>query len=129
MKCTIQQLDKTFMEVLNAYKNATEATVNRAVRENAKECVTELKNAHPNGSGVYQSWDEYNSGWTVMQTKRNKREHVSATVHNAEHYQLTHLLEKGHAKVNGGRTRSFKHIEPVAEKAVENLFRDIKDGV
>lgn len=129
MKCTIQQLDKTFMEVLNAYKNATEATVNRAVRENAKECVKELKNAHPAGSGVYQSWDEYDSGWTVMQTKRNKREHVSATVHNAEHYQLTHLLEKGHAKVNGGRTRAFPHIAPVAEKAVENLFRDIKDGV
>lgn len=117
------------MDILDAYKDATQATVNRAVRESADECVQELKNAHPAGSGSYHSWDEYNSGWTVMQTKRNQREHVESTVHNSKHYQLTHLLERGHAKVNGGRTRSFVHIAPVAEKAVENLFNRIKGDI
>lgn len=129
MKVTIQQLDRSFMDILDAYKDATEESVSNAVQKVSKECVDELKNAHPSGSGQYHSWNEYNSGWTVMQTKRDKREHISATVHNSGHYQLTHLLEKGHALVNGGRARAFPHIAPVADKAEESLFKAIKDGV
>lgn len=129
MKCTIQQLDRSFMDILDAYKDATEETVQKAVKKVGDECVQELKNAHPEGSGKYHSWKEYNSGWTIMQTKRDKREHVSATVHNSGHYQLTHLLEKGHALVNGGRAQDFPHIAPVADKAEDKLFNAIKDGV
>lgn len=117
------------MDILDAYKDATEEDVKEAVQKVSKECVQELKNARPAGSGKYHSWNEYSSGWTIMQTKRDKREHISATVHNSKHYQLTHLLEKGHAKVNGGRTRAFPHIAPVAEKAEENLFNTIKGEV
>ena len=45
--------------------------------------------------------------------------------YNDKHYQLTHLLEKGHALVNGGRARAFPHIGPVAERAEENLIDNI----
>lgn len=129
MKTSINNLDKAFMDILDAYKNATDESVKKAVTKVGKECVKELKNAHPTRSGKYGSWNAYNSTWAVTQTKRDKREHHEATVHNTKHYQLTHLLENGHAKVNGGRTQSFPHIAPVAEKAEERLINAIKDEV
>ncbi len=30
---------------------------------------------------------------------------------------LPHLLEKGHAKIGGGRTRAFEHVKPAANHA------------
>lgn len=128
-RTTVDNLDKAFMDILEAYRNATDEGIAAAIKDVGKECVSDLKNAHPAGSGKYQSWNTYNSGWTVTQTKRDKREHHEATVHNSKHYQLTHLLEKGHALVGGGRTRAFSHIAPVAEKAEERLIQRIRDGV
>lgn len=128
-KIRVDNLAKSITDILQTYANATEEDVKKAVKETSKECVNELKNAHPSGSGDWQPWGEYNSGWTVMQTKTDKKKHIAATVHNSKHYQLTHLLEKGHAKVNGGRTRAFPHIAPVEDKETERLFERIRDGV
>ena len=104
----------------------TEEACDKGVSETAKDAVQALRNAHPAGSGVYGSWDKYDRGWRVMQTKTDKRYHRKATIHNATDYQLTHLLEKGHAKVNGGRTRAFPHIAPVAEKCEDELVQNIR---
>lgn len=129
MKTSINNLEKAFMDVLNQYKDACNSNADEAVKYTAKEAVKELKNANPSGSGKYGSWSEYNKGWTVTQTKRDKREHKSATVHNKDHYQLTHLLEKGHAMVQGGRSKAFPHIAPVAEKCEEKLMQRMIHGL
>ena len=126
----VDKLDKEFMDILETFRNATDEVVDQAVTMTAKESVQELKNAHPAGSGQYGSWDKsYNKGWKIMQTKTDKRYHKKATIHNATDYQLTHLLEKGHALRNGGRARAFPHIAPVAEKAEQNLLQRIKQGI
>lgn len=126
----VDKLDKEFMDILETFRNATDEVVDQAVTMTAKESVQELKNAHPAGSGQYGSWDKsYNKGWKVMQTKTDKRYHKKATIHNATDYQLTHLLEKGHALRNGGRARAFPHIAPVAEKAEQTLLQRIKQGI
>lgn len=129
MKTSIDNLDKVFMDTLNEYKNACDENADEAIQYTAKEAVQELRNAHPAGSGKYGSWKAYNKGWTIMQTKRDKRDHKSATVHNKDHYQLTHLLEKGHALVQGGRARAFPHIAPVAEQAEEKLVKRMTEGL
>ena len=42
---------------------------------------------------------------------------------------LTHLLEFGHAYVNGGRYQGVEHITPAQEAANEAIERGIKEGI
>jgi hypothetical protein len=129
-KVKVDNLAKEILQTMEEFADFTEEAVDKGVSETAKEAVEELRNAHPSGSGQYGSWDEsYNKGWKVMQTKTDKRYHKKATIHNATDYQLTHLLEKGHALRSGGRTRAFPHIAPVAEKCEDQLIKNIKKWV
>lgn len=128
-KIKVDQLTKEIEKALTEFVGVTEEACDKGVRETAKDAVQALRNAHPSGSGQYGSWDEYNSGWRVMQTKTDKRYHRKATIHNETDYQLTHLLEKGHALANGGRARAFPHIAPVAERCESDLLQNIKKHI
>ena len=132
-KIKVDELSKTILEYLEEFKDVTEEACQNGVLETADEAVRELRNAHPIGSegqpaGKYGSWNEYNKGWT-KRTQRKKKAGIEAVVWNQKHYRLTHLLEKGHALVDGGRTQAFPHIAPVEQKCEENLIKNIKKGI
>lgn len=124
-KATVDQMADIIQEYLKEFEDVTEEAVDKGVSETAKDAVKELRNAHPSGSGQYGSWADYNKGWTIKKTKRDK----TATIHNATHYQLTHLLEKGHALWQGGRTQAYPHIAPVANKCDSELVNNIKKWI
>lgn len=129
-KVKVNQLAKEIEKTLVDFMGATEEACNKGVSETANEAVQALRNAHPSGSGDYRSWDEYNSGWTKRKsTQKTRLKGIQATIWNEKHYQLTHLLEKGHAKVNGGRTRAFPHIAPVEEKCEDALVKNIRKNI
>ena len=54
---------------------------------------------------------------------------LELTVYSPKKYQLAHLLEKGHAKRGGGRTKAMPHIAPAEENAVKELENDIKKAL
>lgn len=120
-----EQLKDAIMKALEEYEGVTEEAARAGISETAKKAVEELQGAQPAGSGQYGSWNDYNNDWTTTKTTE-KKGYYSATVHNKKHYRLAHLLENGHALRNGGRTRAFTHIAPVAEKAEDNLLKNIK---
>lgn len=128
-KIKVDELSNVIKEYLENFKDVTEEACEEGVLTTADEAVKELRSAHPAGSGEYGSWDKYNSGWKKRMDKKNKNKGILAIVYNEKYYRLTHLLEKGHAKVNGGRTRAFPHILPVERKCEENLLRNIKKNI
>lgn len=116
MDISIDDLADTLAEELAGYSQEVTDDLKREVKQVAKEMVAELKATSPRDSG------DYASGWTST-TESEGRNTVQVRVHNRKKPTLTHLLENGHAKVNGGRVEGKAHIGPAeqaAEKRLEN---------
>lgn len=129
-KVTIDNMAAEIAKSLTEFAGATEEACDKGVIETSKDAVDALRAADPAESGDYSPWSKnYNKGWTFRKEKSRKYKGMLSTIWNEKHYRLTHLLEKGHAKVNGGRTRAFPHIAPVAEKAEEELVNKIKKNI
>lgn len=116
MDISIDDLADTLAEELAGYSQEVTDDLKREVKQVAKEMVAELKATSPFDSG------DYASGWTST-TESEGRNTVQVRVYNRKKPTLTHLLENGHAKVNGGRVEGKAHIGPAeqaAEKRLEN---------
>lgn len=103
--------------------------------DHASKCLVEVipdvaKNATKQlkATNVYKrKTGRYNKGWTASTDVR--RTEVKSVVHNRTDYQLSHLLEFGHAKANGGRTKAFPHIAQVNDWVQEEVVKKIKERV
>ena len=71
-----------------------------------------------------KKYGDYQKGWSVKPYTEGKNR--GFIVYNRDHYQLTHLLEKGHAKRNGGRVRAIPHIRPVEEAEIRKVLDRIE---
>lgn len=110
-------------KILENYTDEVMHAVADALEETAKESAEELHSA----GGFKDRTGRYRKGWTS--TVEEHRTFMSATVHNRTSYQLTHLLEFGHAKSNGGRTKAFTHIATVNAQAEETAIRKITEAI
>lgn len=106
-------LQKQVMKYLTEYREDIEDDVVEAVDKISKEARDELKRTSPRGKGTRKN--PYYKGWAVKLQKKNNLQYHKV-VWNKTNYQLTHLLEFGHATRNGGRTRAIPHIRPVEQK-------------
>lgn len=116
-------LAKTVSQVLKEYEGATIETMKKAVDRTSKQAVRDLKASSPKRTGAYSR------DWASKKRKNTNEWAYAKTVYNKRHYRLTHLLEKGHRKVNGGMVAARPHIAKVEQEAVNELYREIKEGV
>lgn len=116
-------LAKTVSQVLKEYEGATIETMKKAVDRTSKQAVRDLKASSPKRTGAYSR------DWASKKRKTTNEWAYAKTVYNKKHYRLTHLLEKGHRKVNGGMVAARPHIAKVEQEAVNELYRGIKEGV
>lgn len=115
-----------FAQAVKEYLEIYVEDIGEAVEETSnqigKEARDELKQTSPKKTGRYAK------GWTVRKDKKHKN-YYTVKVWNRTDYQLTHLLEFGHATRNGGRTKALPHIRPVEEKYKAEFEKQIKDKI
>lgn len=110
----VDDLSKEIAKALQTYTVEVSEGMERAKIEAANEGVKELKQTSPKRTGAYaRSWGR-------------KKSNTAQVIHNRRHYQLTHLLEKGHATRNGGRTQAQVHIAPAEDKVVKSYEEKIE---
>ena len=110
-----EDLEKSLMDYLENYVEDIEEDVEDTVTEVAKEAKQELIQTSPR-SGIARK-TKYYKGWAIKNDGRTRKKHYyGKTIWNKTNYQLTHLLEFGHATRNGGRTSPQPHIRKVEEK-------------
>lgn len=109
-------------EILDKYGEDARRVVKESAKETADLCVQQLKNTSPKRKGAYAR------SWTVKAEEHGSV--VDYIVHNAKHYQLTHLLENGHVIKNKkgtyGRTHPIKHIAPAEETGIMRFELGVK---
>ena len=65
----------------------------------------------------------------VSKTVKESENALTLVVHSKNKYQLTHLLEYGHAKRGGGRVEARAHIKLAEEKAVKSFEEKIREAI
>ena len=112
---SIGEMADAIMEDLQEYADAAAMDVKAAVRKSANTVKRRIGEKAPVGKT-----GRYAKSWRVKTTEENSQKLIQ-TVHSPKRYMLAHLLEKGHAKRNGGRTRAIPHIAPAEQAGVEQL--------
>lgn len=117
VKVKPEQLDEAIRGQLETYS----AEITKNINENLKEVADTTAETLKKGGAYKERTGKYTPDWSVTARKAvSTIQGEQYSVHNRKHYQLTHLLEKGHVTRNGKRTRAFEHILP-AEQAAEEL--------
>lgn len=118
-KVAFGEIEIELGKILDQYANDVKGAVAAAVRKTGNLAKNKLKETSPKRTG------EYAKGWTASEYQVDQFG-ASIKVHNKTRYMLTHLLEKGHANRNGGRTPARVHIAPVEEETSRNLEKITK---
>ena len=117
-------------EVLADFYEVVRDEFEGAEKDVAEECVRQLKAVQ----WKTKTGKNYSRTWTLKKEKGWGGYISGYTVHNSKNYQLTHLLENGHAVINakgdtGKRAPGIKHIEPVYLWAQGELEREIRQRI
>lgn len=109
------------MHELDTYSDEVRDKLQEIVPEVMKEAQKRIRKESPKLTGAYAK------GWRVK--TENTRLGVSSVLYNAAKPGLTHLLENGHPKRNGGRVEGIPHIKPVEEWATEETIKRLEEGL
>ena len=114
-----EQLAAEVMKGLEEYKDLAVDVMKKEIQETGKSVKQQISQTAPRKSGRYAK------SWAVKKVKETSSS-LDVVVHSRNRYQLTHLLENGHAKRGGGRVRAIPHIAPAEEMGIKQLEERIE---
>ncbi len=118
-KINLSDVQKEIIDSLKDYTAEVVEDSKKKVQQVGKETVAQLKEKSPKRS------KEYSKSWKVKKVFENADE-IKVRIYNEKYYRLTHLLEYGHAKRDGGRVDPIPHIRPAEEAAAKKLDKKVK---
>ena len=117
----INDLSREIANSLATYTADVREEVTKATDDVTKEGVKRIKQNVIAAKFVLTG--DYEKGWGRVKTDKGY------VIRNKTDYQLTHLLEIGHAKRGGGRVGGKAHIRPVEDWAVKEYERRVEKAV
>ena len=128
MNVKVDDLARLIAKELEDYSEEVEEIVKETIEKVAKDALNSLKNDPEvkslDGTGEYAKSFYINN---LYKTRGKNKGYHKLVLHNKK-YRIGHLLEFGHAKQNGGRTRSFPHWAN-AQKIADTLEDRIKEAI
>lgn len=125
MKISPDNLQEAISNQLKLYDKDVAKAIKKTVEDVASE-TKDVIDAHmtfKDISGKYRDSIKLTTQYEDEYTKK-------ITWHaSGKEYRLTHLLEKGHATRNGGRTKAYPHIKYGDEYAKKELPKRIEEAI
>lgn len=121
-KTGVDNLSNRIIKELKTYADTTSEKVKEAVKNVSITVKEDIENTAPKHTGKYAK------SWAVKTVKETENA-LTLVVHSKNKYQLTHLLEYGHAKRGGGRVEARAHIAEAESKAVRSFEKEIEEAV
>jgi hypothetical protein len=122
---SIDHLASEIAEALATYPEDVIEQIDASSERIGKEAIKRLKQTSPRSPGG----GDYAKSWK-MTSINYYGEPAKRVVHvKAPHYRLTHLLEHGHAKANGGRVEGKPHIRPAEEQVIKDFVAEVEEAI
>lgn len=115
----MNEFERVLLRELEEWRGVTMNDIEAKVQKHGKELKKRVQGESPERTGAYRK------SWSVR-FEGLKTAHYKSLIYNKKHYRLTHLLEHGHAKRDGGRTKAFPHLLKNEEEVGKEFIEDVE---
>lgn len=123
-RVSIADLDTVLAQNLTLYHQNVNEAIDQASEKAVKDLVKRTKATAPKGErGSYRK----NIASKLLKKTKNGSTYVWYV--KAPDHRLTHLLVKGHAKKNGGRTRADPFLQNALDETLPEYENAIKEAL
>lgn len=125
MTFKIDDLANVITEQVKEYTNAVEVAIPPIVDKTTKDILGDIRSNAPKRTGKYAK------GWRQrkMGDRTRSKNGYMRRIYNPKYYFLAHLLEYGHAKKGGGRTKAKAHLRPACDKYLPKMEKRIEQTI